>query len=389
MNHQSTLSRPTTRNRTRIYFDHAATTPLRSEVREAMEPFWSEVFGNAGSPYAVSRAARMAVDRARSQVAALIGAQADEIVFTGGGTESDNWAMLGVALANLETRRHALVSSIEHHAVLETATTLRELGFEVEEVGVDGDGVVRLETLVSLLRPETCLVSIMTVNNETGVVQPIEAVSQLTRERGIVFHSDAVQAAGKVLLDAENSGADLMSLSAHKLGGPKGVGALWVRRGTRMRALLRGGGQERGRRAGTENVPGIVGFGLACALAKSELEPNQTHLCALRNRLEQGVREIEGARLNGENALRAPHITNFSLPGNRGESLALNFDMRGFAIGTGSACASGALEPSHVLGAMGLSREEARSSLRVSLGAQNTDEEVDEFLGVLRELVKK
>ncbi|MDF2439417.1 MAG: cysteine desulfurase [Abditibacteriota bacterium] len=377
------------RNCTRIYFDNAAATPLRPEVRAAMEPYWSDTFGNAGSPYAVSRAARMAIDRARTQVAALIGAHSDEIVFTSGGTESDNWALLGVALANLETRCHAIVSAIEHHAVLETATTLRELGFEVEEVGVDGNGVVQLETLDALLRPETCLVSIMTVNNETGVVQPLEAISQRTRERGIVLHSDAVQAAGKVLLDVEGSGIDIASLSAHKLGGPKGVGALWVRRGTRMRALLRGGGQERGRRAGTENVPGIVGFGAACELAELEMEANREQMCTLRERLEQGVREIEGARLNGESAPRAPHITNFSLPGNRGESMALNFDMRGFAIGTGSACASGALEPSHVLAAMGLSRAEARSSLRVSLSAQNTGAEVDEFLDVLRELVKK
>jgi cysteine desulfurase len=376
------------RNTTRVYFDNAATTPLGDEVRAAMEPYWSQTFGNASSPYAVSRAARMAVDRARTQVAALIGAQPDEIVFTGGGTESDNWALLGVALSRIETRGHVLVSAIEHHAVLEAATTLRELGFDVEEVPVDSNGVIEVETLTHLLRPETCLVSLMRVNNETGVLQPLEAVSPLMRERRIVLHTDAVQAAGKVACEVETLGADMLTLSAHKFGGPKGVGALWVRRGTKMRSLLRGGGQERARRAGTENVPAIVGMGVAAELAKQNLEANAKYLQGLRERLEQGLKALPNVQINGSQSPRAPHIVNFSLAKQRAESLALNLDLRGFAVGTGSACASGALEASHVLLAMGLSAEEAKSSLRVSLGVQNTTDEVDEFLEVLSKLMK-
>jgi cysteine desulfurase len=379
----------TMHNTTRVYFDNAATTPLRAEVRAAMEPYWSETFGNASSPYAVSREARMAVDKARNQVAALIGAQPDEIVFTSGGTESDNWALLGVALSRIQTRGHVLVSSVEHHAVLEAATTVRELGFDVEEVPVDSGGVSEVETMTRQLRPETCLVSLMAVNNETGVVQPLDVVARLTRERGIPLHTDAVQAAGKVPLDVETLGVDLLTLSAHKFGGPKGAGALWVRRGTKMRSLLRGGGQERARRAGTENVPAIVGMGVAAELAGNELDAHAKYLLSLRERLEAGLKVLCGVKLNGEQAPRAPHIVNFSLAGKRAESLALNLDLRGFAVGTGSACASGALEASHVLMAMGLSAEQAKSSLRVSLGRQNTVEEVDEFIEVLSGLLKK
>lgn len=375
---------------TRIYFDHAATSPLGEAARGAMEPYFREVFGNASSPYAVSRKARMAVDKARAQVAALIGAYPDEIVFTSGGTESDNWALLGVALAHFGSeKKHILVSAIEHHAVLEGAETLAELGFDVEHAPVNGQGVCEAETVMRLLRPETCLVSVMLVNNETGVCQPVEEISRMTREQGIAFHSDAVQAAGKMPLNTELLGADLLTLSAHKIGGPKGVGVLWVRRGQRMKAILRGGGQERARRAGTENVPGIVGFGAAAQIALENLEANAAHLAALRKRLENGLGAFPGALINGEGAVRAPHITNVSLPGQRAESLALNLDLRGIAVGTGSACASGALEPSHVLSAMGRSADEAKASLRISLGGQNTTDEVDEFLEVLEEIVSR
>ena len=374
---------------TRVYFDHAATTPLLEAARRAMQPYVEDIFGNASSPYQVGRAARMAIDRARSQVAELCGAQADEIVFTGGGTESDNWALLGVALRNLEARGHVVVSAIEHHAVLEPVQTLCDLGFEVDIARVDGNGVVAPEEIERLLRPDTRLVSVMLVNNEVGTVQPVDEIGRLTRERGVLLHSDEVQAAGKMPLDAESVNLDLMTLSAHKFGGPKGVGALCIRRGVKMQSLLRGGGQERGRRAGTENVAAIAGMGAAAQIARQCVTPNSAHLTALREQLETGLRAFDGAVINGEDAPRAPHITNVSLRGQRAESLALGLDLQGFAVGTGSACASGALEPSHVLAAMGRSPEAARAALRVSLGLQNTADEVDEFLATLSQLLQR
>lgn len=389
--------------RTRIYLDHAATTPLHPEARQAMEPFLqarpnaldeaaihsSAVCGNASSPYEAGRTARMAIDRARSQVAELIQAHADEIVFTSGGTESDNWALLGVALRNLETRGHVVLSAIEHHAVLEPAHTLREIGFVVELARVDGSGVVSPDEIARLLRPETILVSVMAVNNEVGTRQPIEEIARLTHEKSdAIFHCDAVQALGKMPFDVRALDVDLMSLSAHKFGGPKGAGALWIRRGVRLQSLLRGGGQERGRRAGTENVPAIVGMGAVSQVAKRDLNANIAHLCCLRSRLEEHLRSFDGATINGEPAPRAPHITNVSLPRVRAESLALGLDLKGFAVGTGSACASGAIEPSHVLAAMGRDAQEARGALRVSLGAGNTRDEIDEFAVELKALLK-
>jgi cysteine desulfurase len=375
-------------NHTRLYFDNAATTPLLEAARLAMQPHLENEWGNASSPYALGRNARMAVDRARAQVACLIGAYPDEIAFTSGGTESDNWALLGVALAHWNTpKRHVILSAIEHHAVLETGDTLRELGFEVEHAPVDDNGVCQPQSIENLIRPETVLISVMAVNNETGVCQPIEEIAVIARANNIALHCDAVQMAGKMPLDVTTSGADLLTLSAHKIGGPKGAGALWIRRGQKSKALLRGGGQERGRRAGTENVAAIAGFGAAAQIARENLESNTAHLSQLHERLENGLLLLPQARISGAGAQRAPHITNVSLSGIRAESLALNLDLRGIAIGTGSACASGALEPSHVLGAMGLGREEAKASLRISLSPQNTQEEVDELLQVLSELI--
>jgi cysteine desulfurase len=393
---------------TRVYFDHAATTPLSEAARRAMEPFQTRIFGNASSPYEVARTARMAVDEARGRVAALIGAHADEVVFTSGGTESDNWVLLGVALRNLEPssqgnldrRGHIIISAIEHHAVLEAAQTVRDLGFEVEAARVDGNGVVAPEEIARLLRPDTLLVSVMAVNNEIGTIQPVADISRILRERATglqeaghttlpLLHTDAVQAAGKLPLDVSELSVDLMSLSAHKFGGPKGVGALYIRRGVRMQSLLRGGGQERGRRAGTENVPAIVGMGAAAKAAQQHLATNAARLESLRERLENGLRVLGGVTINGEDAPRAPHITNVSLAGARAESLALNLDLMGFAVGTGSACASGALEPSHVLIAMGHDQDQARASLRISLGPENTADEVDEFLAVLEEIANR
>lgn len=374
--------------RTRLYFDNAATTPLCDAARAAMQPYLEEEYGNASSPYALGRTARMAVDRARAQVAALLGAYPDEIAFTSGGTESDNWALLGVAFAHWHTeKRHVILSAIEHHAVLEAGDTLRELGFEIEHAPVNAEGVCEPQNVADLIRPETCLISVMAVNNETGVCQPIEEIAALAHENDVTLHCDAVQMAGKLPLDVNEFGADLITLSAHKIGGPKGAGALWIRRGQKSKALLRGGGQERGRRAGTENVPALVGFGTAAQIARENLQTNAAHLNELRAQLENGLRALPNAHINGEEAPRAPHIINVSLPGVRAESLALNLDLRGIAIGTGSACASGALEPSHVLAAMQRSREEAKASLRISLGPQNTAEEIEELLQVLRELV--
>lgn len=386
-------------NRTRAYFDHAATTPLLPEVALAMEPFWARAFGNASSPYAVAREARAAIDRARSQVARLVGAHPDEVAFTGGGTESDNWALLGVALANLQsTRKHVLLASIEHHAVLEAASTLRELGFEPELIPCNSDGVIEAESVRSMLRAETCLVSVMAINNETGVIQPIESIAQEVRafevrhQARVILHTDAVQAAGKIPVSLYGWDVDLATLSAHKIGGPKGVGALWIRRGeagreTSMRALVRGGGQERGRRAGTENVPGIVGFGAASEIARRDLESLGKYLLGLRERLEARLSAWPNAVIHGERSLRAPHVVCFALPQSRAESVALRLDMAGFAVGTGSACASGAIEPSHVLQAMGVSSGEAKSSLRVSFGIGNSVEEVDALADELEAIV--
>jgi cysteine desulfurase len=379
--------------RTRVYFDHAATTPLLEAARAVMQPHLSDggnsLCGNASSPYEAGRSARMAIDRARTQVAALIGANADEVVFTGGGTESDNWALLGVALRNLRQRGHVIISAIEHHAVLEPAETLRDLGFAIDTARVGANGVLDATEVERLLRPDTLLVSVMAVNNEVGTVQPIAEIGKLTRERGVLLHCDASQAAGKMPLHVDELNVELLTLSGHKFGGPKGVGALYIRRGVKMQSLLRGGGQERGRRAGTENVPGIVGMGAAAQWSRENLDANAAHLTSLRERLESGLRVLDDAQINGEHAPRAPHVTNVTLRGKRAESLALGLDLKGFAVGTGSACASGALEPSHVLAAMGRSREEARAALRISLGVSNTADEVDELVHTLKQLLEK
>ncbi len=383
-------------NSTRVYLDNAATTPLLPPVRVAMEPFLNGSYGNASSPYAVAREARMALDGARTQVARLLGANADEIAWTGSGTEADNWALWGVALANFEAKGHFLVSAIEHHAVLEPAQTLRELGFEVEFVQPNSQGVVEPDEIARLMRPDTRLVSLMSCNNEIGVLQPVADVARVCRDKGVLFHVDATQSAGKEPLDVDfavqngaNGGCDLMTISAHKIGGPKGAGALYIRRGTKMKPLLRGGAQERGRRAGTENVAAIAGFGEAARIALEGLSANSARLELVRARLETALRELPNVEIVAENAPRAPHICSFLARGKRAESLALGLDLRGFAVGTGSACASGALEPSHVLAAMGFSRDDARSVLRVSLSQGNTEDDVDEFVGELKRLLLK
>ena len=370
--------------RTRIYFDNAATTPISEPARAAFDSS-STRSSNASSPYEIGRTARMVLDKARSEVAQTVGAHNDEIVWTSGGTESDNWALLGIALKNLDNRGHFIVSAIEHHAILEPIETLRDLGFSVDVAPVNNNGIVEVETLKSLMRDDTLLVSVMHVNNETGVIQPIAELSKIAHERGALFHTDAVQSVGKVPVDVDELGVDLMSLSAHKFGGAKGIGALYIRRGVKMQALLRGGGQERGRRAGTENVPAIAAMGAAAKDARECFAQNVAHLNSLRERLEAGLRVLDVAQINAQAAPRAPHIVNVQLKNVRAESLAMKLDLMGIAVGTGSACASGALEPSHVLAAMGKTREEARSALRVSFGVQNTIAEVNEFLDVLKQ----
>ena len=381
-------------NSTRVYLDNAATTPLLSPVRAAMEPYLNGSYGNASSPYAVAREARMALDGARTLVARLMGANADEVAWTGSGTEADNWALLGVALANFDEKGHFIVSAIEHHAVLEPAGMLRELGFQVDFARSNSQGIVEPDEIARLLRDDTRLVSLMSCNNEIGTLQPVADVARLCRERNVLFHVDATQSAGKETVDVDfaatngtQGGCDLMTLSAHKIGGPKGAGALYIRRGTKMKPLLRGGAQERGRRAGTENVAAIAGFGEAARFALENLDENSAQLESLRARLEAGLKALPNVEIVAENAARAPHICSFLARGKRAESLALGLDLRGFAVGTGSACASGALEPSHVLAAMGFSRDDARSVLRVSLGAHNNDKDVDEFVAELKRLV--
>jgi cysteine desulfurase len=371
----------------RIYFDNNATTPLLPEVFEAMRPYLLESFGNASSIHQRGQQARAAVEEAREQVAGLLGARASEIVFTGGGTEGDNLALFGMVGAG----DHVISSTIEHHAVLNGCKRLEEMGAAVSYVGCGADGVVRPEDVRAALRPETKLISVMMANNETGALQKVEAIGEIAREAEVYFHTDAVQAAGKVAIDVERIGCDLLTVAAHKMHGPQGVGALFVRRATRLRPLLVGGRHERGRRAGTENLAGIVGFGKAAALAQEWLaEGGDGRMSALRDRLEQGIcGAVEGTRVNAAAAARVPNTSNILFDGIEGEGFVIAMDLKGISVSTGAACSSGATEPSHVLTAMGLSGEEARASIRFSLGKQNTGEEVEYVLARVPEVVEK
>jgi cysteine desulfurase len=360
----------------RIYLDHNATTPLDPRVLEAMVSVLREGFGNASSLHWFGQRARAAVDEARGEVAALMGGTPSEVVFTGSGTEADNLALRGVAAAAREPRRKILYSAVEHHAVVHTARALAEEGVPVEAVRVTAGGTVDLDDLRAKLDERTALVAVMHANNETGLVQPVAEVVHLAHERGAMVHSDAVQAAGKLPLDVRALGVDLLAVSAHKIYGPQGVGALYVRRGTRMKPLLRGGAQERNRRAGTENVAGIVGLGRAAALAARDLPAEAPRLAALRDRLESRLLAVPGARRNGEGP-RVPNTVNVSFERTEAESLLLALDLQGLAVSTGAACAAGAMEPSHVLRAMGLPPERVQGSVRFSLGRSTTEEQVD------------
>lgn len=376
----------------RIYLDHNATTPVHLEVKEAMLPYFEEFFGNASSVHSYGREAREAIDVARENVAELIGASSStEIVFTSGGTEADNHAIKGTAYSNVGKKgNHIIISPIEHHAVENSCEYLEKKGFEVTHLKVDEYGVIDLQNLEDSIKDTTILISVMHANNEVGTIQPLAEVGKIAKERGIILHTDAVQSVGKLPVNVNELGVDLLSLSGHKIYGPKGIGALYIRRGTRIDSLLHGGHHERNRRAGTENVPGIVGLGKAAEIAKKEMESEREHLWTLTEKLSSGIQEkIEFVRQNGHPEQRLPNTLNFSFQFIEGEGLILSLDMHGISVSTGSACTSGSLEPSHVLTAMGLSAEIAHGSLRFSLGRDNTEEEIDYVLEVLPNTVNR
>lgn len=371
----------------RIYLDNAATTPCAPQVVEAMLPYFTQVYGNASSVHTWGREAKRAVEAARRQVQkALNAAQPQEIFFTGGGSESDNWAIKGAALACRSG--HIITTAIEHHAVLHTCQWLEKQGFRVTYLPVDGEGRVHPADVDKAIREDTILVSVMAANNEVGTLQPIGEIGEICRARGVLFHTDAVQAVGAVPIDVQALQVDLLSLSAHKIHGPKGVGALYVRKGTKLDSLLHGGAQERGFRAGTENLPGIVGLGKAIELATVQLADNAARMTALRERLIAGVMErVSGTRLNGHPTQRLPGNVNLSFEGVEGEALLLRLDLAGVAASSGSACTSGALDPSHVLMALGLTEAQAQGSLRLTLGTDTTAEEIDAVLDRLPSIV--
>ena len=379
-----------------VYMDHAGTTPLAPEVLQSMTPYFTELFGNPSSIHTVGQEARYALDEARERVARVLNCRPRDVVFTSGGTESDNAAIVGAATALQETGNHIITSSVEHHAVLHTAQHLESQGFEVTYLPVDSDGMVQPEAILRAITDRTTVVSIMYANNEIGVVNPIPDIAQVIKQRAaelsrtILFHTDAVQAAGYLDLDVRMLGVDLMSLSGHKFHGPKGTGVLFIRRGAPFLPYLLGGGQERERRSGTENIPGIVGLSVALEAANARREGTSRHCAALRDRIVAQVLErVPGSRLNGHPTQRLPNNANFSFPGVEGEPILLGLDMAGIAASSGSACSSGSLEPSHVLLALGQSAEVARGSLRLTLGRDNTEEQVDYLINVLVDLVER
>ncbi|MEW6523898.1 MAG: cysteine desulfurase NifS [Bacillota bacterium] len=374
----------------RVYLDNAATTPVRPEVVEVMTEYMLKHFGNPSSVHWFGREARRGLDRAREQVAGLIGASPEEVVFTSGGTEADNLAIKGTAALKGVQGKHMITSAVEHHAILHTTEYLEKQGMHVTYLAVDEYGAVDPAGVAHALRPETILVSVMLGNNEVGTLQPVKEIAALCREKGVYVHTDAVQAAGQIDIDVQDLGVDFMSISSHKIYGPKGIGALYVKKGRRVEPLAHGGGHERKRRAGTENLPGIVGFGMAAELSQKELPQRRQHLETLRDRLIHGIlTNIKHSRLNGHPKHRLPNNCNVSIEFVEGEAMLLNLDLMGIAASSGSACTSGALEPSHVLLAMGLSHELAHGSLRFSLGRENTAEEVDYVIATLPGIVER
>ena len=372
-----------------IYLDHASTTPVRPEVVEAMTPYFTEHFGNPSSIYPLGQEASDAVAAARESLAGLIGAAPREIFFTSGGTESDNWAIKCFARANAAKGRHIITSAIEHHAVLHTLQALQAQGFTVTLLPPSAAGLITPQQLADALQPDTCLVSIMFANNEIGTVQPIAELGALCRERGALFHTDAVQAAGHLAIDVQATNIDLLSLSGHKFHGPKGAGALYTRRGIALQNVLYGGGQERGHRAGTENVPAIAGLAAALAQADANLPANTARCLDLRQRLTERLLAIPGTHLNGDAAQRLPGNVNITFDGVEAETLLLLLDEAGICASAGSACSAGAVEPSHVLLALGLTPAQAKSTLRLTLDAANTAEEIDTAAAVITACVQR
>ncbi|GAV21715.1 cysteine desulfurase NifS [Carboxydothermus pertinax] len=374
----------------RIYLDHGATTPLSREVLEEMMPYLTEKYGNPSSIHSFGREAKKAIEDAREKVAKAINADPGEIVFTGGGTEADNLAIKGIARGYRHKGNHIITSAVEHHAVLDACLSLQKEGFEVTVLPVDEYGMVSVDDVKNAITDKTILITIMHANNEVGTIQPIAEIGAIAKERGVYFHTDAVQTVGKIPVDVKELKVDLLSLSAHKIYGPKGVGALYVRKGLKLEPLTNGGGQERKRRPGTENVAGIVGLGKAIELAVAEMSVEAERLIKLRDKLIKGVLEkIPYVKLNGHPTLRLPHNANFSVEFVEGESMLLMLDMKGIAASSGSACTSGSLDPSHVLLAMGIPHEVAHGSLRLTLGKSNTEQQVDYVLEVLPGIVER
>lgn len=374
----------------RIYLDNAATTRVKDEVLQAMLPYFSEVYGNASSIHATGRQARKVIEAARAQVAQAIGAQKDEIYFTSGGTEADNWAIEGILTSPRARGRHVITSSVEHHAVLHTCQWLEKQGYQMTYLPVDAEGLVSPADVEKAITDQTALVTIMLANNEIGTIQPIAEIAAITRKHGIPFHTDAVQAVGAIPVDVNDLGVDLLSLSAHKMYGPKGAGALYIRKGTRIENYAHGGAQERGKRAGTENLAGIVGLVRAIEIAVRDLNSHGSRVTALRDRLIDGILErVPHVRLNGHREKRLPGNVNVSVGYIEGEALLLRLDLAGIEGSSGSACTSGSLDPSHVLLAIGLPHEVAHGSLRLTIGDFNTAEEIDAVLEKLPPIVQQ
>ena len=374
----------------RVYMDHNATTPVHPEVLEAMMPFFRDQFGNASSIHWAGREVKKFLDEAREKVAALMNADPQEILFTGCGTESDNMAIKGVASTHQDKGRHIITSKVEHHAVLHTCQFMEGLGYQISYLSVDRDGLIDLEELRRSIRPDTVLVTIMFANNETGTIMPVQEIGEICREKGVTFHTDGVQAVGKIPIDLKKLPVDILSLSGHKLNTPKGIGAQFIRKGTKLSPLIHGGAQERNRRAGTENIPYIIGLGKACEIAQRDFQKRHEYLRNLRDRLQEGIfQAVPHVELNGHPVRRLPNTLNASFLYVEGESLLLNMDLEGIAVSSGSACSSGSADASHVILAMGKSPLVAQSAIRFSLGLTSAAGDVDYVLEVLPRIIER
>ena len=368
-----------------IYMDNAATTPVYPEVYEAMKPYFDEVYGNPSAVYTFAGKAGTAVDDARQTIASVINAKPEEVYFTSGGSESDNWAIIGAAEGNCHKGKHIITTKIEHHAVQNTCKYMEKHGFEVTYLDVDKYGRVSPKDVALAIRPDTILISVMTANNEIGSIQPIEEIGNIAGKYGVLFHTDAVQAMGHIKIDVEKMNIDMLSASAHKLNGPKGVGLMYIRKGIAIPSFIHGGAQERGRRAGTLNVPGIVGFATAARMAEESMTERSQYVTGLRDYfIDRVLNEIDGSRLNGDRINRLPNNVNLSFIGINGETLLIILDQNGICASSGSACSSGSLDPSHVLTAIGLSSQEAGSSLRFTLSEKNTRDEIDYTIDIIK-----